>query len=169
LAVATPETVVLHPEVEPRERVAIKWRNPAPLAWGPLAARVGLGVIMLMHGLQKLGIFGGGGWAATIDMFAKNLNIPPPLGALVILTEFVGGTLILFGFLTRLAAFAVLVEMVVAAYLVHVPNGFFLNWYLEPGKGHGFEMNLALVALALVCILEGAGRLSIDGRIAQRA
>ena len=166
---ATPETVVLRPEVEGRPRVAIEWLNPVPLAWGPVAARAGLGVIMLMHGLQKLGLFGGAGWSGTIELFAKNMNIPRALGAVVILTEVVGGACILLGFLTRLAALAVVVEMAVAASLVHLPNGFFINWYLEPGKGHGFEMNLALIALAFVCVLEGAGKLSIDAWISRRA
>jgi len=36
--------------------------------------------------------------------------------------------------------------MLVAIAKVHWPNGFFLNWSLEPGKGHGYEMNLALTA-----------------------
>jgi uncharacterized membrane protein YphA (DoxX/SURF4 family) len=33
---------------------------------------------------------------------------------------------------------------------------------LEPGKGHGFEMKLALIGMALAVLIEGAGALSID-------
>jgi uncharacterized membrane protein YphA (DoxX/SURF4 family) len=44
----------------------------------------------------------------------------------------------------------------------HWSNGFFINWSLEPGKGHGFEMNLALIGMALAVLVGGAGALSID-------
>ena len=36
------------------------------------------------------------------------------------------------------------------------------NWSLESGKGHGFEMNLALIGMALAVLLGGAGAFSID-------
>jgi uncharacterized membrane protein YphA (DoxX/SURF4 family) len=38
-----------------------------------------------------------------------------------------------------------------------------LNWELAPGKGHGFEANLAYIAMALACTIAGGGALSIDG------
>ena len=97
------------------------------------------------------------------------MDIPPPLGALVILTEVVGGAALLVGFLSRFAALAVGIEMVVAASLVHVKNGFFINWYLEPGKGHGFEFNLVLVAIALAVLVEGGGRFAVENVLARRA
>ena len=46
--------------------------------------------------------------------------------------------------------------------LPHWANGFFINWSFEPGKGHGFEMNLALIGMALAVLVGGAGALSID-------
>lgn len=152
-----------------RERRWLGWINPSPLSAGALVARLGLGIVMLMHGLQKLGAFGGAGWSATIETFTTQMHIPAPLAAAVILTEVVGGACLIVGFLARFMAIAVAIEMVVAAAMVHVPNGFFMNWYMEPGKGHGFEMNLALVALAAVVILEGAGRFAIDSAIARTA
>ena len=52
--------------------------------------------------------------------------------------------------------------MVVAIIKVHAPNGFFLDWALEPDKGHGYEMNLALIAMALAVLVGGARFLAID-------
>jgi putative oxidoreductase len=55
-----------------------------------------------------------------------------------------------------------IIVMLVAIAKVHWSNGFFINWALEPGKGHGFEMNLALIGMALAVLVGGAGALSID-------
>jgi len=52
--------------------------------------------------------------------------------------------------------------MLVAIAKVHVAHGFFLNWSMTPGKGHGFEFNLALLAMALAILIGGGGVLSID-------
>ena len=37
-----------------------------------------------------------------------------------------------------------------------------MNWSLTPGKGHGYEANLAFIAMALACLIAGGGRLSVD-------
>ena len=41
-------------------------------------------------------------------------------------------------------------------------NGLFLNFYMTPGRGHGYEFNLALLAMALSILIGGAGAVSID-------
>jgi putative oxidoreductase len=159
-------------ERERRERAPLPERrwlsvlNPRPASLGAVSARLVLGVVMLAHGLQKLGLFGGFGWTGTIEYFHAHLGIPPAIGALAILTELVGGALLVIGLAARPAALAVGIEMIVAAFMVHVPNGFFLNWNLVPGVGHGIEMNLALVGLALVVLFEGPGRWSLDSQLA---
>ena len=66
------------------------------------------------------------------------------------------------GLLVRPAAAGLIIVMVVATIQVHWRHGFFLNWSLEPGKGHGFEMNLALIGMALAVLVGGGGALSID-------
>jgi putative oxidoreductase len=55
--------------------------------------------------------------------------------------------------------------MLVAAVKIHAANGFFINWAQTPGKGHGLEMNLALIGMALAVLVGGAGYLSIDRAI----
>ena len=131
-------------------------------SWAITLIRVTLGVIMFGHGAQKvLGWFGGYGLKGTTG-YLTSIGIPLPVAYLVCFTEFLGGIALVIGLLTRLAALGVALVMVGAAVKVHLPNGFFMNWDLTPGKGHGFETNLALLAMALACVIAGGGALSID-------
>ena len=128
-----------------------------------LIIRIFLGVIFFAHGAQKLfGWFGGGGLRGTIAYFKQALGVPPPLTVLAALTECLGGLAMIVGLLVRPAAVGLIIVMLVAIKTVHWKNGFFLNWSLEPGKGHGFEMNLALIGMALAVLVGGAGAFSID-------
>src|SRR5256885_1852908 len=81
-------------------------------------------------------------------------------------TECFGGLAMIVGFLTRPVALGLIVVMLVAIKKVHARHGFFLNWSLAQDKGHGFEFNLALIAMALSIVIGGAGVLSIDWLIA---
>jgi putative oxidoreductase len=64
---------------------------------------------------------------------------------------------------------ALLVDMGIAVWKVHYPNGFFMNWALTPGKGHGVEFNLVLIGALLCLVLTGPGALSVDERQSQSA
>lgn len=131
----------------------------------PVFLRLALGTIFIAHGAQKLfGLFGGTGLTATIELFQKNMDIPPYLTVVASGTEFFGGIAVLIGLLTRLAATALGCVMVVAMFEAHVRHGFFLNWTLAPGQGHGVEFNIALLAMALSLLLTGPGRLALDQR-----
>ena len=57
--------------------------------------------------------------------------------------------------------------MVVAIFTAHASNGFFMNW-AGSQKGEGFEYHLLAIGLALVVIIQGAGKASLDGLIASR-
>lgn len=128
-----------------------------------LIIRVVLGVIFFAHGAQKVfGWFGGGGLRGTIAYFKQALGVPAPLTVLAALTECLGGLAMIVGLLARPAAVGLIIVMIVAIKTVHWKNGFFLNWSLEPGKAHGFEMNLALIGMALAVLVGGAGAFSID-------
>ncbi len=131
-------------------------------SWSLLIVRVVLGVIFFGHGAQKMfGWFGGRGLKATIGYY-QTLKIPPPLGVLAALTECFGGLAVLVGFLSRPAALGLIIVMLVAISKVHWPHGFFLNFSLQPGKGHGFEFNLALIAMAAAILVGGGGAVSVD-------
>ena len=133
-----------------------------------LFLRLGLGIVMFPHGAQKLlGWFGGYGFSGTMNGLASTFGLPAFLVFLVIITEFFGSLGLFFGFLTRLSAVAVGVEMLVAALLVHVHNGFFMNW-TGVQKGEGFEYHILAVAIALALVIKGGGALSIDGALARK-
>jgi putative oxidoreductase len=132
--------------------------------WAPVI-RLVLGGIFFAHGAQKaLGWWGGLGFAGTVEAFGKQ-GMPAPLAMLVILGEFLGGIGLIVGCLTRLAAAGIAIIMLGAIFTVHLQNGFFMNWFLEPGRGHGIEANLALLAMALSLMLTGAGPASVDAAL----
>jgi putative oxidoreductase len=131
-------------------------------SWSHLVVRLALGVVFFAHGAQKtFGWFGGRGLAATISGF-RQMNILPAAATLAALVECFGGLAMIVGFLARPAALGLIVVMVVAIGKVHAPHGFFLNFALTPGKGHGYEFNLVLIAMALSILIGGAGFLSVD-------
>ncbi len=134
----------------------------------PLALRLLLAVVMFPHGAQKvLGWFGGSGFALSMAFFTDKMGMPAVFAVLAILTEFLGPIALFFGFLTRIAAFALGFEMLVAAILVHVHFGFFINW-IGNQKGEGVEYDLLLWAIALALILQGGGAFSLDGVISAK-
>lgn len=123
--------------------------------------RIVAGGVMLMHGAQKLlGWFGGGGIDGTLGMFHQ-MGIPSPLGLLVIGTEFFGALALMAGLLERVAALAIVVDMIVAVALVHIPNGFFMNW-TGMQRGEGFEYHILLIGMTLPLLVRGAGAWSVD-------
>jgi putative oxidoreductase len=134
-------------------------------SWSHLVVRVALGLVFVAHGAQKVfGWFGGPGLRGTITAF-KGLGVPAPAAALAAFIEFFGGVALIIGLLARPAAVGIIVIMLVAIAKVHAPHGFFINWQGTPGKGHGYEFNLALIAMALSILIGGAGVLSIDRAI----
>ena len=142
---------------------ATNWRA---LDTGLLLLRLALAVVLFPHGAQKLlGWFGGYGFAGTMHVFTGMMHIPAPLGALVILVEFFAPLLLVIGVLTRVAAIAIGVDMLVAVLTVHLANGFFANWSGHQ-KGEGVEYFIYAIVVAAVVTIIGAGNYSIDARIA---
>jgi len=131
-------------------------------SWSHLVIRVALGVVFVAHGGQKVfGWFGGHGLRATVTAF-KGMGIPAPAAAFAAFVELFGGLAVLLGLLARPAAVGLIVIMLVAIAKVHARHGFFLNFGGTPGKGHGFEFNFVLIAMALSILIGGAGVLSLD-------
>src|SRR5258707_12543910 len=127
--------------------------------------RLVLGVVFFAHGAQKLlGWFGGPGFSGTMGMFTTYLHIPGPFAFLAIAAEFFGGLGLILGFLTRIAAFGVTVNMLVAIAMVHHYYGFFMNW-TGSQKGEGFEYHLLVLAITAFLMIRGAGALSVDRAI----
>ncbi len=123
--------------------------------------RLVLGVVFFAHGAQKmLGWFGGYGFHGTMGFFG-HMGMPAPVAFLVICTEFFGGLGLIVGLLTRIAALGIGGEMIGAILMVHLQNGFFMNW-MGTQKGEGFEYHLLVIAMAVVLVLRGAGAFSLD-------
>ena len=134
--------------------------NPATLI-----LRLVLGIVFFAHGAQKLlGWFGGPGFSGTMGMFTGYLHIPAPLAFLAIAAEFFGGLGLILGFLTRIAAFGISVNMLVAIATIHHSYGFFMNW-TGSQKGEGFEYHLLVLAITAYLMIRGAGAFSIDRSI----
>ncbi len=128
---------------------------------GMLIVRLTLGIVMFPHGAQKLlGWFGGGGFAATLQGMTS-MGLPAAVVFLVILAEFFGALSLITGFLGRVGAFGILCVMLGAIFMVHLQNGFFMNW-MGNQKGEGFEYHLLVVGMALAILVKGSGAFSID-------
>lgn len=125
---------------------------------GLLLLRVAVGAIFVMHGGQKLFVFGFDGVAGVFG--GMGVPMPQILGPFVALVEFFGGLALVFGLLTRLAALGLVGDMLIAILMVHMKNGFF-----NPG---GFEFPMALLASSAMLTIAGAGNWSIDSIIGRK-
>jgi putative oxidoreductase len=127
-----------------------------------MLSRVVLGIIFLAHGGQKVfGWFGGPGFDQAMKAFVQGMGIPAFFAVMAILAEFLGGIGLLVGLLSRIAAFGIAMNMIVAVLLVHARHGLFMNWTGNQ-RGEGFEFHLLAFAVALLVLVRGAGALSLD-------
>ncbi|MFI6298404.1 DoxX family protein [Nonomuraea sp. NPDC050790] len=120
-----------------------------------LIARVTIGVIFVAHGWQKWQ----NGLGPTSEMFTRSGVWQPELAAgFTTVAELVGGSFLIIGLLTRLAALALLCVSLGAIIFVHGKNGIFVT-------NMGWELVGALGAACLLLLAAGAGRISADGII----
>jgi putative oxidoreductase len=116
-----------------------------------LAMRVALGAIMVAHGYHKVFAL------HQTAHFMAGLGVPSWLAYVSSFTELLGGLMILAGFFTRFAAFAICIDLTVAIWKVHWHNGL-----LGSSGGPGYEFPLAVASLAFALIFFGAGSISLD-------
>ena len=127
------------------------------LALGLLVLRLVIGLTVAAHGAQKLFGWWGGPGMTTWTQVVTRLRIRPAKAWawIAALSEFGGGLLVAFGFLTPLGCIAIAGSMVVAVATVHLSKGFWV------GKG-GYEYNLSILAAAAALALAGPGAYSLD-------
>jgi len=113
--------------------------------------RVACALPFLYHGCAILfGMFGGPGPAG----FAGFMHQPVAIGYLVGLAQFAGGLAILLGVFLRIGAVCVMIVMLGAIFLVHLPHGFDIN------RG-GLEFALTELLLAFGLLISGPGACSL--------
>jgi len=129
-------------------------RNALKTDLALLLIRLPVGAVFFAHGAQKaFGWFGGQGLQKTVEMMSKTYPVIVPY--LVSLGEVAAGLGLILGFLTRVAAAGMFIEMAGAVLLVHWKAGFFAQ-----NQGFEFPLTLCLVSLAIVVL--GPGSFSFD-------
>jgi len=132
---------------------------------GTIFLRLALGVVMFPHGAQKvLGLFGGLGYEKTLGMFTTKMQFPEYAVILLMITEFAGSICLIAGLCTRVFALATGTSIAICAYLNHLQNGFFMNWFGNQ-QGEGFEFHILVVGIALALVVKGGGAFSFDRRL----
>src|ERR1700730_17332334 len=115
---------------------------------GLLVLRLALGIIFISHGYPKLthpnGMYG----------FFVQHGLPGYFVTVAGVLEVFGGGLLILGFLTRIGALLLAIEMTVAIWKVHSAGG-----YLAV---HNYEFPLALAAACFAIATVGAGPASVD-------
>ena len=138
-------------------------------SWVPTLARIILGVIFFAHGSQKVfGWFGGAGLRQTLRTLSEFVGLPSIIALAAVGAELIGGAALILGFIGRISALGILVNMLAAIFMVHGKYGLFMNWFGDR-KGHGIEYHLLAIALAIVIIVEGSGAFSLDLLLSTRA
>jgi putative oxidoreductase len=133
------------------------------ISLGLLVLRVGLGLTVAAHGAQKLFGWYGGSRIAGFSAILSRMRLKPAAfwAWIASLSEFVGGLLVVLGFLSPLGCFAVMAAMSMAIWLVHWPKGFFNT------KG-GIEFPLLIWVGALALSVTGPGEISLDSLLRLR-
>jgi putative oxidoreductase len=129
-------------------------RTTSSLDVGLLVLRVAAGLVLIVHGTEKLfGWFGGSGIGGATKLFTSFGYSPAkPFAILASMTEIGGGILFIVGFLTPLATAAIIGNFLNAAVSV-IPGGFL--------KSNGdFAIILGVTAITLACT--GPGEFALD-------
>ncbi|HBO44014.1 MAG TPA: DoxX family protein [Planctomycetaceae bacterium] len=120
---------------------------------GLLLLRLVMGAAFILHGWPKI--------QDPFGWMGPEAAMPAVLLALAALAEFGGGIALILGLLTRLATLGIGSVMVVAIGVVHLPQG---HPFVSKG-GHSYELAAVYLACALLFLLLGPGRYSLDALV----
>ena len=141
--------------------------------WAPMPLRLIIGFGFIYHGSPK--IFSGQGHEMFVGML-QGIGVPAAgLTAWVVgIVELLGGLALIAGAFVSVAAALLIIDMLVALFTVHLPNGFnFINitGMTEAGPQFGmpgYEVPLLYLAGLLALFLRGASHMSVDEKLAAR-
>ena len=122
---------------------------------GKLVLRLALGILILLHGMNKLmnGVSG-------IQDMLQGVGLPGQLAYAVYLGEVLGPILLIVGWYARVGAGLVVLNMLVAIGLVHRQELLHLNQH----GGWALELQGMYLFTAVALVLLGPGRWSVNGR-----
>jgi putative oxidoreductase len=125
-----------------------------------IVARIALAWIFIVHGAGTLfGAFGGAGLHSEAVYFSTQAHLHPGtfFALMAGIIECFGGIAIGVGVFGRLAAAAIVGDMIMAMITVTFTQGL-----TGDAAGMGYQLNIALAALAAVVMFLGTGRFSLD-------
>jgi putative oxidoreductase len=111
--------------------------------------RLVLGGIMIAHGYGKLFH----GLSHEVEL-VRSVGLPGWLAYVSAAAEFFGGIAVVVGLFTRFAAFAITIDLAVFIWKVDWKNGLLGD--------HGYQLPLALAAIAFALIFFDAGPIALD-------
>jgi putative oxidoreductase len=114
--------------------------------FSPLALRLVFGILFLVHGVSKFTQMAG------TEQFFTKIGLPPGVVPFVALIEILGGLSLLIGFGSRIFAFILAIDMLVAIFTAKLSMGFV----------GGNEFELSLIAGLVSIILSGPGAFSLN-------
>ncbi|WP_338471139.1 DoxX family protein [Niallia sp. XMNu-256] len=117
-----------------------------------LILRVILGITFFVHGYVKFA----GGIENTVAWFSS-IGLPGPLAYVVAIIELVGGFALIIGLGSKIVSALLGIIMIGATLTAKLSGGFLGN-----GAGAGWELDLALLAMAVVIVINGSKLLSVD-------
>ena len=158
---AWPSPAAFGAPAESEERAAGRHRDSMS-GFGPTVLRLVVGAVFLSHGVIKVSPAFGGLPETTAMLASLDFKAPHLVAAALGAVELGGGIALMLGAYTGWTAIALLLTTGVTSWKLHLPNGLFVNWSLEPGVGHGVEFDIVLAGALLCLVATGAGRLSFD-------
>jgi putative oxidoreductase len=122
-----------------------------------LLLRLVMGAAFLFHGWPKI--------QNPLGWMGPDAPVPGIFQALAALAEFGGGMALIVGLLARLASLGIATNMVVALAMVHIPHG---DPFVSLTGGRSYELAAVYLACAVLFLLLGPGRFSLDAVLFRR-
>jgi len=122
---------------------------------GKLVLRLTLGILILLHGLAKIG-----GGVGGIPGMLQGAGLPGALAYGVYVGEVAAPLLVIIGFYARIGALVIAVNMLFAIGLAHSGELFSLG----RGGGWAIELQGMFLLTALAAALVGPGRYAVNRR-----
>jgi putative oxidoreductase len=129
-------------------------KMPMPVDVALLLVRLVCGAAFLFHGWMKI--------QHPMSWMPPESPVPGFLQMLAAISEFGGGLALVLGLLARLGSLGIVCTMTVA---VTMHAFMFGDPFVHPTGGRSFELPLTYLVVALLILIAGPGRLSIDHKI----